>query len=77
MRLLDEQYTATPFYGVERMTAVLQRQGLMIGHNRVRRLLRRMGLLAIYPQPHLRVGGPEHRFYRVFAYDSVHPCLIT
>lgn len=63
MRLLDEQYTATPFYGVERMTAVLQRQGLMIGHNRVRRLLRVMGLLAIYPKPHLSVGGPEHRVY--------------
>jgi len=38
MRLLDEQYTRTPFYGVERMTAWLHRRGLHIGHNRDRRL---------------------------------------
>jgi putative transposase len=64
MRRLDEQYTATPFYGVERMTAALGRQGLRIGHNRVRRLLRLMGLEAIYPKPRLSLpGGPEHRVY--------------
>jgi putative transposase len=64
MRRLDEQYTATPFYGVERMTAVLRREGLVVGHNRVRRLLRWMGLEAIYPKPRLSVpGGPEHRVY--------------
>jgi putative transposase len=68
MRRLDEQYTATPFYGVERMTAVLRREGLVVGHNRVRRLLRWMGLEAIYPKPRLSVpGGPEHR---------VHPYLL-
>jgi len=64
MRRLDEQYTATPFYGVERMTACLQREGIRIGHNRVRRLLRVMGLEAIYPKPRLSLpGGPEHRIY--------------
>jgi len=63
MRLLDEQYTATPFYGVERMTAALQRRGLVIGHNRVRRLLRVMGLLAIYPKPRLSLGGSAQRVY--------------
>ncbi len=64
MRRLDEQYTATPFYGVERMSAALGRQGLRIGHNRVRRLLRRMGLEALYPKPRLSLpGGPEHRIY--------------
>jgi putative transposase len=64
MRRLDEQYTATPFYGVERMTAALGRQGLRIGHNWVRRLLRLMGLEAIYPKPRLSLpGGPEHRVY--------------
>jgi putative transposase len=64
MRLLDEQYTRTPFYGVERMTAWLHRQGLQMGHNRVRRLLRLMGLEAIYAKPRLSLpGGPEHRIY--------------
>jgi putative transposase len=64
MRRLDEQYAATPFYGVERMTAALRRAGVRIGHNRVRRLLRRMRLEALYPKPRLSVpGGPEHRIY--------------
>jgi putative transposase len=64
MRRLDEQYTATPYYGVERMTACLRRQGFCIGHNRVRRLLRLMGLEALYPKRRLSVpGGLEHRIY--------------
>jgi len=64
MRVIDEQYTRTPFYGVERMTVSLQRMGITIGHNRVRRLMRLMGLEAIYPKPRLSVpGGPEHRIY--------------
>ena len=64
MRRLDAQYTRTPFYGVERMTASLHRAGLAVGHNRVRRLLRLMGLEALYPKPRLSVpGGLEHRVY--------------
>jgi putative transposase len=64
MRRLDEQYTATPFYGVERMTGCLHREGIRIGHNRVRRLRRVMGLETLYPKPRLsRPDGPEHRFY--------------
>ena len=43
MRLLDEQYTLTPQYGIERMTAWLKRKGIVVGHNRVRRLMRLMG----------------------------------
>ena len=53
MRLLDEQYTRTPFYGIRRMTAWLQRQGYAVNHKRVGRLLRQMGLEAVYPTPHL------------------------
>lgn len=64
MHLMDEQYTRTPYYGVERMTALLHRLGIGIGHNRVRRLLRLMGLEAVYPKPRLsRPGGPEHRIW--------------
>jgi putative transposase len=64
MHLMDEQYTRTPYYGVERMTAWLHRLGIGIGHNRVRRLLRLMGLEAVYPKPRLsRPGGPEHRIW--------------
>jgi putative transposase len=72
MHLMDEQYTRTPYYGVERMTAWLRRQGLRIGHNRVRRLLRRMGLEAVYPKPRLsRPGGPEHRIWPYLLRDVV------
>ncbi len=51
MRLLDEQYTKTPFYGVERMTVWLRQQGYAVNPKRVRRLLRRMGLEALYLVP--------------------------
>jgi len=64
MHVMDAQYTRTPYYGVERMTAWLHRLGLGIGHNRVRRLLRLMGLEAVYPKPRLsRPGGPDPRLY--------------
>lgn len=63
MRLLDEQYTETPFYGVRRMTIFLQRQGYAVNHKRVARLLDVMGLQAIYPKPDTSRKHPEHRTY--------------
>ena len=63
MHLLDEQYTRTPFYGVRRMTAWLGTQGYPVDVKRVRRLLRLMGLEAIYPKPRLSQADPEHRIY--------------
>ena len=63
MRLLDEQYLRTPFYGVRRMTAWLQREGYDVNEKRIRRLLRCMGLEAIYPKPRLsQPGTPAIRF---------------
>jgi putative transposase len=61
MRLLDEQYTRRPFYGVRKMTDWLHGLGYNVDVKRVRRLLRLMGLEAIYPKPKLSAGGPEHR----------------
>ena len=67
MRLLDEQYTETPFYGVRRMTQWLrQQEGYLVNPKRVRRLLRKMGLWAIYPGPSTSKatpGAPGHRIY--------------
>jgi len=63
MRLLDEQYTRCPFYGVRRMTAWLERQGHEVNAKRVRRLLRKMGLLAIYPKPSLSQPGAGAQVY--------------
>src|SRR4051794_7947949 len=63
MRRLDEQYTETPFYGVRRMTAWLATQGYDVNPKRVRRLLRLMGLAAIYPGPRTSTAAPGHRIY--------------
>jgi putative transposase len=63
MRLLDRQYTATPFYGVRRMTAFLRREGQRVNPKRVRRLLRLMGLEALYPRPRTSVKSPENKVY--------------
>ena len=45
MGLIDDQYTRTPFYGVPRMTAWLRQQGERVNEKRVRRLMRKMGIL--------------------------------
>ena len=63
MRLLDEQYTRTPFYGVLRMLAYLKRLGYIVNVKRVRRLLRMMGLEAVYQKPNTSQPNPEHRVF--------------
>ena len=63
MNLIDEQFTRLPFYGVERMTAWLNRQGHLVNVKRIRRLMRRMGLEAIYPKPRLSLSSQEHKRY--------------
>lgn len=63
MRLLDEQYTRCPFYGVRRMTAWLIQQGYPVNEKRVRRLLRKMGLLALYPKPASSQAVPGAQVY--------------
>jgi putative transposase len=60
---LDEQYTRTPFYGVWRMTAVLRGAGYAVNPKRVRRLLRMLGLEAIYPKPRTSTPAPGHQIY--------------
>ena len=63
MRLLDEQYTRTPFYGTRKMTAWLNTQGYPVERKRVTRLLRLMGLEAIYPKPRLSIPGVTQQRY--------------
>ena len=63
MRLLDEQYLETPFYGVRRMTAWLRDRKECINPKHVRRLLRKMALEAIYPRPNLSRPAPGHKIY--------------
>ncbi|WP_082165820.1 IS3 family transposase [Leptospirillum sp. Group II 'CF-1'] len=63
MHRIDEQDTRTPFYGVLRMTAWLKKEGHPVNPKRVRRLMRLMGLEAIYPKPRLSVPHPEHQVF--------------
>lgn len=63
MRLIDEQYTKTPFYGVIRMRYELIRMGHAVSEKRIRRLMRLMDLAAIYPKPRLSKATPEHKIY--------------
>lgn len=63
MRLLDQQYTDTPYDGVRRMTAWLRSPGYAVNHKRVARLLRTMGLETLYPKPQLSAPHPAHRVY--------------
>jgi len=63
MNLIDEQFTRTPFYGVEKMTAWLRRQDREVNQKRVRRLMRLMGLEAIYPKPRLSMPDQAHKKY--------------
>jgi putative transposase len=66
MRLIDEQYTRTPFYGVPRMTAHLchhEQVQHAVNVKRVRRLMRLMGLQAIYPAPRTTIANSDHKRY--------------
>lgn len=62
-RLLDEEYTRHPFYGVERMMRHLRGLGHPVGPKRVRKLLRQMGLSAVGPKPNTSKGNPGHKIY--------------
>lgn len=63
MRLIDEQFLETPYYGTRQMARHLRRQGYCVGRKRVRRLMRKMGLTAIYQKPRTSEPHPEHRIY--------------
>ena len=63
MRLIDETYLAYPFFGSRQMARWLRRQGERINRKRVQRLMRRLGLEAIYQQPNLSRARAGQRIY--------------
>ncbi len=63
MRLIDRQYTDCPFYGSRKMTRWLVQHGEAVNRKRVQRLMRLMGLEAIYPKPRWSGFGRGHRIY--------------
>lgn len=60
MRMIDEQYLISPFYGSRRMTQVLRKRGEDLNRKKSQRLMRLMGLEAMYPKPKTSIGNKEH-----------------
>ena len=69
MRLIDEQFLETPWYGSRQMMRHLRRQGYAVGRKRVRRLMARMGLAAIYQRPRTTIPHPEHKIWSYLLRD--------
>ncbi len=63
MTELDKQYLKTPFYGIRRMTAHLRSLGHSVNHKRVQRLMRKMGMEAVYRKPNTSLPNKEHTIY--------------
>ena len=63
MKLIDMLYMKYPFYGSRSMTTVLNRQGHRVNRKRVQRLMRLMGIQAIYPKPRLSIAAKDHKIY--------------
>lgn len=63
MRIIDEAFMETPWYGSRQMARHLRRQGWCVGRKRVRRLMRRIGLSPIYQAPKTSEPHPQHRIY--------------
>ena len=63
MRLLDEQYLKTPFWGSRNMTTWLRQEGFAINRKRVQRLMRLMGLEGLAPRPTTTKPAPGHRVF--------------
>ncbi|WP_423229068.1 IS3 family transposase, partial [Syntrophorhabdus aromaticivorans] len=71
MRLIDEIYTKMPFYGSRRIAEALTRMGHAVGRKRTQRLMRTMGIEAIYPKPNLSKPHPEHVIYPYLLRDAL------
>jgi len=63
MKLIDRQYLDTPFYGARKIVAWLKSQGQRVNRKRVQRLMRVMGLKAIYRRPRTSQPAPGHKIY--------------
>ena len=63
MELIDKQYLLTPFYGSRKMAAWLRGQGHPVNRKRVQRLMRRMGIEAIYRRPRTSTPASENKVY--------------
>ncbi|MCP4606223.1 MAG: IS3 family transposase [Proteobacteria bacterium] len=63
LRQIDEQFLKTPWYGSRQMSSHFRREGYEIGRKRVRRLMRKMGIVAVYQKPRTSAPNPEHKIF--------------
>lgn len=63
MKMIDEEYTAHPFYGTRQMRNFLRKQGFKVNRKRVQRLMRKMGLQSVAPKPNTSKACSEHKVY--------------
>lgn len=63
MRLIDQQYLETPWYGARQMTRHLRREDHAVNRKRIGRLMQAMGLSAIYQKPNTSKPHPQHKIY--------------
>jgi len=63
MELIDEQYTKTPYYGSPKMRAFLRNQGYIVNIKQIKRLMRLMGISAVYTKPNTSIKGQGHHIY--------------
>jgi putative transposase len=63
MQRIDKQFLETPYFGVRQMARYLRRQGYWVNRKRVKRLMQKMGLMAIYQKPNTSKPHPEHKVY--------------
>jgi len=71
MRLMDEQYLNTPFYGIKRLTKLLSKKGYPINHKRVKRLMNLIGWETIYRKPNTSWKNKEHKVYPYLLKDLI------
>ena len=63
MRLIDEEFLEDPSLGARQMARIIRRKGYWVNRKRVRRLMQKMGLMAIYQKPRTSAPHPEHKVY--------------
>jgi len=63
MNAIDRTYTELPFYGILKMTIAMNEQGFKVNHKKIARLMRLMGIHAIYAEPKLSIPGYNHDIY--------------
>jgi putative transposase len=63
MRIIDEEFMEDPTYGSRTMRYVLRRRGYVVSRKRIQRLMRKMGLKAIYREPKTSIPNLEHKIY--------------